>query len=335
MDGKKKRALIATLGESPAVITFAADLLRRNGKMPSTICMITTLESHNSSKFLFDHISMYYGIEKKDLKSVKISRKDVTSDEDAIDFMAKACQILKTYGTEHECYVCIAGGRKSMSALLALSVQFYGAEMLFHVYSSGDDTCDIYDLRDEEILKEKLHPELDPIRDDSPKLVEIPFMDMSLLRPKIIDVLRKENMADKSIKEMLAASDLIDENGRATDLWLDVAGILDVVESLPPVTLTNCEILISEGRRVDFLKMMAEYLSENLLFATKIQNIDWKYSKEKVVSDQKNCRIAIMCPQDDRLGLELNTTARSEEELEAARKMTAEYMDKFNKSYLY
>jgi len=64
----------------------------------------------------------------------RLNRLDVDSDEAATEFMEQACSALRDYRKKGwEVYACIAGGCKAMSALLAIAVQFYGAQRLFHV----------------------------------------------------------------------------------------------------------------------------------------------------------------------------------------------------------
>jgi len=177
---KKKRLLIATLGTSPAVVTEAIDLLSEQGQRPDRVCIIKTRDPdvNKSYELLSKHIPVHCGIELE--KPIEIqSYEDIDSNEMAIKFMRHACQVLKTYSNNYECYVCIAGGRKVMSALLALAVNLYGAERLFHIWAPRDleNDTEIRIIRSypENVLIKTLHPKLgDP---DSPRIVDLPLTD--------------------------------------------------------------------------------------------------------------------------------------------------------------
>ncbi len=178
----KKRLLIATLGTSPAVITEAIDLLSEQNQRPDRICLIKTKDPdvNRSYELLSKHIPVHCGIELEEPVEIQ-SYEDIGSSEIAIEFMKRACHVLKTYRTNYECYVCIAGGRKVMSALLALAVKLYGAERLFHIWAppSFENDSDIRILRGcpEEMQKKLLHPRLEG--PDRPRIVDLPLTDAS------------------------------------------------------------------------------------------------------------------------------------------------------------
>jgi CRISPR-associated protein Csx14 len=177
---EKKRLLIATLGTSPAVVTEAIDLLSEQGQRPDRVCIIKTKDPdvNRSYELLLKHIPAHCGIEL--VKPVEIqSYKDIDSSDIAIKFMRQACDILRTYSNNYELYVCIAGGRKVMSALLALAVNLYGAERLFHIWAPRDleNNTEIRLIRgcaENELIK-LLHPKLGDL--DSPRIVDLPLTD--------------------------------------------------------------------------------------------------------------------------------------------------------------
>lgn len=176
----RKRLLIATLGTSPAVVTEAIDLLSEQGQRPDRVCIIKTRDPdvNKSFEMLLRHIPVHCGIELE--KPVEIqSYEDIDSNEMATKFMKHACQVLKNYNNYYECFVCIAGGRKVMSALLALAVNLYGSERLFHIWvpKNLENDTEIRIIKDypESMLNKILHPKLGDL--DSPKIVDLPLTD--------------------------------------------------------------------------------------------------------------------------------------------------------------
>lgn len=177
----KKRLLIATLGTSPAVVTEAIDLLSEQGQRPDRVCIIKTKGSdvQKSYDLLRHHVTILGGIEFLEPLEIK-SFEDIDTSEIAVEFMNHACQILRTYKGDYERYVCIAGGRKVMSALLAVAVKLYGAERLFHIWAplSLEEDSDIRILRrcSDEIVSKRLHPKLEG--PDRPHIVDLPLSDV-------------------------------------------------------------------------------------------------------------------------------------------------------------
>jgi len=180
----KERLLIATLGTSPGVVTEAIDLLSEQGQRPDRVCIIKTKDHDvdRSFELLSRHIPVHCGIKLE--KPVEVqSYEDIYSSKTAIEFMKHACHVLKTYRNNYECYVCIAGGRKVMSALLALAVKLYGAERLFHIWAPPSLEKDgeigilsaILRSGQEDVVIQLLHPKLEG--PDRPHIVDLPLTD--------------------------------------------------------------------------------------------------------------------------------------------------------------
>lgn len=180
----KKRLLIATLGTSPAVVTEAIDLLSEQGQCPDSICIIKTRDSevNESFKMVSKYVPKIRGIKLEIPVEIPIYN-DIDSNEAAIEFMNLACDVLKKYSNEYECYICIAGGRKVMSALLALAVKLYGAKRLFHIWAPKhlEEQTEIRQLRclekyNERELTNLLYPEL--IGSERPRIIDLPMTDI-------------------------------------------------------------------------------------------------------------------------------------------------------------
>lgn len=217
-----KKILIATLGTTPAVITEAIDLLAERGLMPDGAWLFATEDKdvRDSYKLLEKHIKEYYGISW--VQDFPIGTYgDVDTSDAALEFMKSACGRLKNCrDASYRCYVCIAGGRKAMSALLALAVQFYGAERLFHIWVPPwvEEKGGIDNLRcfqeNPGVLNELLHyrPEA---TDDRPRLIDLPFLGLFPLLPEILSFLGGvETKRFGSVGELLKNNGLLGAEGK-------------------------------------------------------------------------------------------------------------------------
>lgn len=177
----EKRLLIATLGTSPAVVTEAIDLLTEQGQRPDRVLIIKTRNAdvNKTYELLSKHIPVRCGMQLEEPIEIQ-SYEDIRSNEMAIEFMKRACNMLKTYRKEYQCYVCIAGGRKAMSALLAMAVKLYGAERVFHIWAppnfEKDSDIRVFMNLPDEMHEQLLHPKLEgPYR---PHIVDLPLTDL-------------------------------------------------------------------------------------------------------------------------------------------------------------
>jgi CRISPR-associated protein Csx14 len=228
-----KRLLVATLGTSPAVITEAVDLLTEEGERPDGVLLFYTGDPDvkESLELLQKHLPAHCGISW--IVPIQIgSYGDIDSTEAAVEFMEQACAQLRAYCDEHRLFVCIAGGRKAMSALLALAVQFYGAERLFHIWAppwleAGGEIAELRKLRDwPEQLTERLHPSLNQPPTDRPQLVDLPFISLFPMLPAILNALGGHPSASKEIKQFLVRIGLLSPEGTPTPIGHKVATIL-------------------------------------------------------------------------------------------------------------
>ena len=135
-----RKILIATLGETPQVVTEAIDALKEiKGIEINEVVTVSTKgwKVDIAQELLREDIDRNYGN-----KIVYYNRptdfEDVDDQWANIGFMKIVCSVLLHYkGSER--YVSIAGGRKTMSALMTLAVQMYGANGLYHVLVDEKD----------------------------------------------------------------------------------------------------------------------------------------------------------------------------------------------------
>lgn len=329
-----KKLLIATLGTSPAVITEAIDLLSAESTRVDGAKLLRTQDVDVKASFdlLAEHLPAHDKITWVEDLPIS-SYGDVDTAEAAVEFLQQACQVLKTYrDAGHELYVSIAGGRKAMSALLTLAVQFYGAKRLFHVWvppwiEEEGEISRLRDLRDyPDRLNEKLHPPLNVAESDRPRLVDLPFIGLFSLLPDVLKGLRGET-PERQVRALLLSSGLLTTQGESTPLGESVRRILEGVEGLPPARRSECVIHIASHHHQKELNSFAQRLSLRFPFTCEIRSIEWSRGEDRVKTEGNDkLNVFVKLKGDVRLGLQLVTTAASQGQLEAARRAVERFI---------
>ena len=328
-----KKLLIATLGTSPAVVTEAVDLLTEQKCRPDGVILIRTEDPdvREAYELLATHLPQHDNLTW--VESVSIGQYgDVDTPEAAAEFMQEACRILKSYrDAGYRLFVSIAGGRKAMSALLTLAVQFYGAERLFHVWVPPwlEAEGEIDRLRNlpEDVRIQKLHPSLNT--EDRPRLVDLPFIGLFPWLEDIRDALKGKVPPDRSLKTLLQANNLLDSQARPTELGIAILNVLENVEGLPPARQDPCKVAIAKHHYRDRLERFAWELCGRFPFITQIQSGEWRSGEAKVKAEQPN-RLRVFEPLglDFPLQLILETTATTPGQLEAAKRAVERYLER-------
>jgi len=130
------KVLISSLGEAPGVVTTMIDALKeKEGIVIEKAVAISTNDVWITEgvEWLKTHIETYYNppvlFEPKHL-----SFEDVIKPEHAQQYRDFAKETIRNHIRKGaQVYVCIAGGRKSMSAAMYDAVQGTGAEDVYHV----------------------------------------------------------------------------------------------------------------------------------------------------------------------------------------------------------
>ncbi len=330
-----RKLLIATLGTTPAVITEAVDLLAEQGVQLDGVqlLMMQDRDVRESFEILAQHLPSHDGITW--VEPVFIAAYgDVDSPEAAVEFMQVATGLLKAFrDADYRVFVSIAGGRKAMSALLALAVQFYGAERLFHVWVPPwlEEEGDISKLRQwkdfPDELNKRLHPSLEVEKSDRPRIVDLPFIGLFPMLNEIRVALQGGETPSKEIRDLLVANGLLASQGEPTGLGKSVATILESVEGLPPARQGECKISISKHHYSDRLERFAWELSGRFPFVTEIRSGEWRSGEAKVKSDSPNI-VRVLEPLGTNFPLQLilTTTATTSGQLEAARREIERYL---------
>ena len=167
--------LIASLGESPVVVSSMYDLLREREKL--TIDRITVLapkgeEVQNAYDLVKDTLIAVEGLE---VHYEPLDFEDADSWTNACIFLQKLYHLLDHYQKQGDSvYLSLAGGRKSMAALIAWVVPFFPCvKKLYHVIDKEDEnfrSANEIKGKSSTIQRQKMHPDLDQLT-----LIEIPF----------------------------------------------------------------------------------------------------------------------------------------------------------------
>lgn len=328
-----KRVLIATLGESPAVVTEAIDKLKSEGIHINYVVLITTEDSYaiDSVELLCNHIPQYYrgNIYVGDVRTIETFY-DVDSDESALEFMRQACLLLRDYRKmSKDVYVCIAGGRKAMSALMTLAVQFYGATMLFHVIVDDPEIeemghiSNLQNLSNEEV-NQYLHPPVGKI-----KIIRLPFIGLFPLLGEIISCLKGKSTRPE-IKTILEQNGLIKKN-KPTELGRTVLQILEDVETLPEPRKGECEIKLptKEPKEYEETERWTQRIRDRFPFVERIEAIGWREGQPKVKEEPPN-KLILFVPgkRVKGIGFRLITTAKTKGQLQRAKQEVEHWLKK-------
>lgn len=167
--------LIASLGQSPAVITETLDCLHREkglvfdrliiiapGQLPlvQNIKAFGFLQDQRDFEFLtrqYDHYPTQ--IEWSDDLGYLVDFTDIGTKNDANAFFKATLDIINHYCPSDQIYFAIAGGRKAMSALMVLAAQLVSVNGIYHVLLSDENAIDYgfaKFLRDDNQLMEYL-----------------------------------------------------------------------------------------------------------------------------------------------------------------------------------
>lgn len=165
--------LIASLGDSPVVVSSMYDLLVRDEKL--TIDRVVVLAPKDEDVQLAYNQVQETLTDVRELHYEELDFKDADSWHNACVFLRRLYKQLDHYQKQDDSvYLSLAGGRKSMAALMAWVVPFFPCvKKLYHVIDKKEEkflsACEIHDRPASE-FSQLMHPDPRQL-----KLVEIPF----------------------------------------------------------------------------------------------------------------------------------------------------------------
>ncbi len=329
--------LIASLGDSPAVITEAIDLLASEGIQISRARLFVTKDVRDS----FDLLERHLGADWVEAVALPLME-DIATTEQAIQFMQEAVAVFQEHQVAGDrLYVCIAGGRKVMSALLALAVQFYGARRLFHIWAPKDLEEDgtvsnlaLLERYDSQKFELRMHPMKDTGRDpgSQPELIDIPLIGLFPLLPDILTGLQGGALAAPlDVRRLLEDNHLVDPGGGRTGLGERVLRILQSAVTLPPARRGDCTLTIYPQHAFSAVIDLAEALADHFSFIEAVTSLDWE-GDERVSLEGGDIRVPVisLLPIPP-TGLRLRITATTPGQQQAA----CQAISRFQETYRY
>lgn len=318
-----KKVLISTLGETPSVVTEALDvLINEKGIKIDEVVLLTTIDSdtEESLNLLYKNIPEHYGISNVFSEQTE-AFKDIDDEKSLMEFMENACKALKRYrDTNSDVYVSIAGGRKTMSALMTLAVQIYGAKELFHIIITDPELekqSNIGYLRaypkDEQV--KFLHPDSKKL-----KIVRMPFIGLFPWISDITKALKGETIERREIKELLMSNALV-KNNILTDEGKRFLKILEKVESIPEPCKERKYLRPQEIKHhyKEETEEMAKKIMDHFNYVCEVKPIEWREGQSKVKIRDNNIEIYFPHKKGFNLGLILITSAKTQGQLEAVK----------------
>ncbi len=169
--------LIATLGESPVVITAMYDLLTKQENLPITKVLLL----HPQEDLILDTIDLIQDALKDRCEVIAepLPFEDANSEVEAFDFLHVLYMLLNNAQKSGDTvYLSLAGGRKNMSALMAILVPLFPCvKGLYHLIDKDEHSRKQHFKSIEELFEcsdDERHAFFFPPRDRM-KLVDIPY----------------------------------------------------------------------------------------------------------------------------------------------------------------
>lgn len=209
---KQQHILIASLGESPVVVSSMYDLLTKRKEIKIEIDQVIVLQPNDKDiERGYELIEKAFA-DKCKLRDELLPFKDASSWKDASLFLKELYTLLDTCQIRGDIvYLSLAGGRKSMAALMAWIVPFFSCvKNLYHVIDPDEEHfLSISELDLDLTPSERelaMHPDIDPLL-----LVDIPFkrglqIDQELIARLLSSSTKElEKMQDEGAKRALEA----------------------------------------------------------------------------------------------------------------------------------
>jgi CRISPR-associated protein Csx14 len=163
---------------------------------------------------------------------------DLLSEENHLEFLTAVATQLRAYQFANV-YLSLAGGRKTMSALMAIAAQIYGAKMLCHIVPLDKELERLGEIRTwaslpRQVQQRVLHPPADQVR-----LVRLPLISLFPLLHDFLRLLQGHADADAKAMRLLENSGLIEhEKGqiRRTQSGEQLYVVLNDINQLPPAS---------------------------------------------------------------------------------------------------
>lgn len=257
--------LIASLGESPVVVTAMFDLLTTPEKQQEIgeIKKVVVLRPRDNGD---NNISLGYDLivealrGKCELLAEQLPFKDANGENESFDFLKQLYLLLDTYERSGDrVYLSLAGGRKNMSALMALLTPLFPCvKKLYHVLDTDEkqfkSTEAIVYLSDRE-RKAHMHPPLERLR-----LVDIPYGERQQISPQLRSLLF--NLTPEQLDDLWERNPALAESAQ----FCGAVSYQGVVQ--PDITDKILKVFVTEHVREKYQKMQHDDITRAKNFAT-------------------------------------------------------------------
>lgn len=322
--------LISSLGESPAVVTETVDVLEREERIK--IQRVVTIgtsqhEVQESQRVLHEEFNRFDGGRIAYIPC-GIESQDLLTEKDHLEFLNLVATSLRDYQFA-EVYLSLAGGRKTMSAVMTIAAQIYGAKMLCHVVPLDEELERLGEIRmwsslPHEEQQRVLHPPADKVR-----LVHLPFISLFPLLDDILKGLQGQPSRPE-VRTLLEQSRLVVE-GQVTEAGQLLLKVLETIQALPEPRSGECEqhLAKKEPKEAQATKEWAERVAHRFTFVTRIDDIGWREGQPKVKTEPPN-RLILFVPgrRVQGIGFRLTTTAQTDGQLQRAEQEVERWLAK-------
>jgi CRISPR-associated protein Csx14 len=319
--------LIISLGRSPPVVTETVDALLEMGVNLRRVYCVSTNDRDIQTRCIplleaeFRNYPEYVNRRIEFHPWNFISNRDIETQEDHLEFVNLASSIMKREEDRRsDVYLSMAGGRKTMSAAMAVLAQIYSARAITHVLVPAEierkGTIDVLEKEPEEERRKILHPE-------NKNLIIFPVIGIASFRNEIIQILKRQaGTPDTRIMEILKTSNFVDASGNPTHLGKEYLKILEDIEDTPPT---------STRKPSEKWKISHKPISKNLnQFVQKItecphvemvQDIEYTPSPATRIRGLKdNIIVAQVADGNKSVVLHIHTTAKTESQTKKVEK---------------
>lgn len=244
-----KNVLISSLGESPAVVTETVDALKREENI-EIHCVITVSTNEWTVQLSQDVLMEEFNRLGIRYYPYQMDSKELLTEEEHLAYLHQVATLLYQ-NQKNDVYLSLAGGRKTMSALLTIAAQIYGAKMLCHIVPLDEELERDGEIRRWSILPREeqqrvLHPPSDKVR-----LVRLPLVSLFPLLDEFLSILRGD-LGEAHALQLLESSRLVKREGgqiKRTASGEHLFKILSDIKRLPspsPLMPEEKEIIIHD-----------------------------------------------------------------------------------------
>ena len=324
--GHRENILLISLGRSPAVIPETLDAFLENKIFIKRTYIVTTSDDiilNECIPLIEKDFEKYYKPKNMELKPWQciLSSDDIYTERDNLNLMINVAKLFKME-KGNNIYISMAGGRKTMSAAMALLAQIYGARAITHVLvpeeiekSGNINALKNLNQKQREVV---LHPK-------EKRLVFFPVIGISWMLSDMIKAFQGNEIQSlrKDAKEILLENGLFDKDFKPTPLGRLLFKLIDDIEKFPEPSLVEPSLKFkkSEPNAPKGYEKFVIRLSY-VPFIEKIIGQRFVNSSETRINDITSEGI-ITCQYSDgnkAYILKLITTARTKGETEMVRK---------------